>query len=98
MQLPLDDPTTLSLLYHLNSEPWLNDEAYESADALLEHQQAIAEAKMKLFREFVDGHTMAFYDEPSPALAEALEGMGTTYERFSFFQGLEADRKVEVPA
>jgi quinol monooxygenase YgiN len=73
-------------------------EAYESADALLEHQQAIAGAKMKLFREFVDGHTMAFYDEPSPALAEALEGMGTTYERFSFFQGLEADRKVEVPA
>lgn len=24
----LDDPTTLSLLYHLNSEPWLNDDAY----------------------------------------------------------------------
>jgi quinol monooxygenase YgiN len=73
-------------------------EAYESADALLEHQRAVAEAKMKLFRQFVDGHTMAFYDEPSPALAQALEGMGTTYERFSFFQGLEADRKVEVPA
>jgi SagB-type dehydrogenase family enzyme len=29
--LPLDDPTALSLLFHLNSEPWLNDEAYESA-------------------------------------------------------------------
>jgi SagB-type dehydrogenase family enzyme len=27
----LDDPTTLSLLFHLNSEPWLNDTAYESA-------------------------------------------------------------------
>jgi len=26
--IPLDDPTTLSLLFHLNSEPWLNDEAY----------------------------------------------------------------------
>ena len=26
---PLDDPTTLSLLFHLNSEPWLNDAAYE---------------------------------------------------------------------
>lgn len=24
----LEDPTTLSLLFHLNSEPWLNDEAY----------------------------------------------------------------------
>jgi quinol monooxygenase YgiN len=72
-------------------------EAYESADALLEQQQAIAEAKMKLFREFVDGHTMAFYDEPSPALAEALEGVGTTYECFSLLQGLEVDSKVEVP-
>jgi SagB-type dehydrogenase family enzyme len=27
----LDDPTSLSLLFHLNSEPWLNDTAYESA-------------------------------------------------------------------
>ena len=29
--LRLDDPTGLSLLFHLNSEPWLNDTAYESA-------------------------------------------------------------------
>src|SRR6185369_11914803 len=27
--LPVDDATTLSLLFHLNSEPWLNDEAYQ---------------------------------------------------------------------
>ena len=27
----LDDPTSLSLLFHLNSEPWLNDTAYENA-------------------------------------------------------------------
>jgi hypothetical protein len=73
-------------------------EAYESPEALLEHQRAIAEAKMKLFREFVDGHTMAFYHDPSPALAQALEGMGTTYERFTYFQGLNAESKVEVPA
>lgn len=73
-------------------------EAYESADALLEHQLAIAEAKMKLFRECVDGHAMAFYEDPSPALAQALEGLGATYERFFFFQGLEVDSKVEVPA
>jgi SagB-type dehydrogenase family enzyme len=31
VHLPLDDPTSLSLLYHLNSEPWLNDEAYAGA-------------------------------------------------------------------
>ena len=29
--LPRDDPTTLSLLFHLNSEPWLNEEAYKGA-------------------------------------------------------------------
>ena len=30
---PLDDPTSLSRLYHLNSEPWLNDDAYRSTAA-----------------------------------------------------------------
>ena len=29
--LPVDDTRELSLLFHLNSEPWLNDEAYELA-------------------------------------------------------------------
>jgi quinol monooxygenase YgiN len=75
-------------------------EAYVNADALLKHQQTIAEAKMKLFREFVEDHTMTFYDEPSPALAGALQAMGTTYKQFSFLQGLDADVEVleEVPA
>lgn len=75
-------------------------EAYDSADALLDHQRPIAEAKMKLFREFVASHTMVFYDGPSPALARALEAMETPYQRFSFFQGLEAGSTVpdEVPA
>jgi SagB-type dehydrogenase family enzyme len=27
--IPFEDPTTLALLYHLNSEPWLNKEAYQ---------------------------------------------------------------------
>jgi quinol monooxygenase YgiN len=66
-------------------------ETYASADALLAHQQAVAEAKMKLFRECVAGHTMTFYGELSPALAGALSGMGTTYTVFSFLQGLDAD-------
>lgn len=75
-------------------------EAYDSADALLAHQRPIGEAKMKLFREFLDGHTMSFYDEPSPALVQALQTMGTPYRRFSFFQGLEVGNKVldEIPA
>lgn len=69
-------------------------ETYDSADALLAHQQMVAEAKMKLFREFVDGHTMTFYDEPSPALTQALQAMGTPYQRFSFFQGLENESSI----
>jgi quinol monooxygenase YgiN len=75
-------------------------ESYVDADALLKHQQQVAEAKMKLFREFVAGHTMTFYGELSPALVGALKAMGTTYTAFSFLQGLEADIDVreEVPA
>jgi quinol monooxygenase YgiN len=75
-------------------------EAYDSADALLAHQRPIAEAKMRLFGEYLDGHTMSFYGEPSPALTHALEAMGTTYRQFAFFQGLEADSGApqEIPA
>jgi hypothetical protein len=55
---------------------------------------------MKLFREFLEGHTMTFYGELSPALVGALQAMGTPYRRFSFLQGLDADITVldEVPA
>jgi SagB-type dehydrogenase family enzyme len=34
--ISLEDPTTLSLLFHLNSEPWLNAEAYKSAGSAQE--------------------------------------------------------------
>lgn len=75
-------------------------EAYVDADALLRYQQGIAEAKMRLFRDFVDGHTMAFYGKLSPALAGALKAMGVKYTVFSFLQGLDAGISVldEVPA
>jgi pimeloyl-ACP methyl ester carboxylesterase/quinol monooxygenase YgiN len=66
-------------------------EAYVNADALLKHQQTIAEAKMNLFREFVEAHTMTFYGEPSPALAGALQAMATPFTTFSSLQGLDAD-------
>jgi quinol monooxygenase YgiN len=69
-------------------------EAYVDADALLEHQQHVAAAKMKLFQDFVDDHHMRFYGEVSPALAGALEAMGTKFTQFSFFQGLGADVEV----
>ena len=37
--IPFEDPMALSGLFHLNSEPWLNDEAYESAGAAQEFKQ-----------------------------------------------------------
>jgi quinol monooxygenase YgiN len=74
-------------------------EAYVDADALLEHHHHIAEPKTRLFRDFADGHHMTFYAEPSPALAEAIEHIpGVEITRFSFFQGLDAEVREEVPA
>ena len=66
-------------------------EAYVDADALLAQQHRIGDAKRKLFRDFVAGHEMTFYGELSPALAGALESMGTTFHRLVFFQGLGAE-------
>jgi quinol monooxygenase YgiN len=68
-------------------------EAYGDADALLEQQHRIGEAKAKLFR-FVSGHSMTFFAEPSPALAETVAAMGTPFKQFSFLQGLDTDVKV----
>jgi SagB-type dehydrogenase family enzyme len=42
--IPLRDSTTLSLLYHLNSEPWPNREAYENTAYMVEYKE-IAEAE-----------------------------------------------------
>jgi hypothetical protein len=73
------------------------------ADALVEHSDHIAEARAKLFRDFAHDHTVTFYAEPSPALAEALETMppgAVKLKRLAFFQGLDADVRTgeEVPA
>jgi hypothetical protein len=68
-------------------------EAYVDANALLEQQHHVGEGKVRLFRDFVEGHTMTFYGAPSPALSKALETMGVPFKQFSFFQGLDADVK-----
>jgi quinol monooxygenase YgiN len=75
-------------------------EEYVDADSLIEHQQHIAEAKAKLFRDFADGHHMRFYGEPSPALAALVEKMGVEFTQFSLFQSLDAEIKTldQVPA
>lgn len=68
-------------------------EAYVDADALLEHAQHVGEARDRLFRDFAAGHHMTFYEEPSPALAEAMKAIppgAVKVTQFSFFQGLDA--------
>jgi SagB-type dehydrogenase family enzyme len=37
--IPADDPSTLALLYHLNSEPWLNFEAYSDPSCEVQYKQ-----------------------------------------------------------
>jgi quinol monooxygenase YgiN len=78
-------------------------EMYADADSLIEHSQHVAEARNKLFHDFADGHTVALYAEPSPALEEALKAMppgAVTLKRFTLFQALDADVEAieEVPA
>jgi hypothetical protein len=78
-------------------------EAYVDADALVEHAQHVGEARDNLFRDFAAGHHMTFYEEPSPALAEAMKAIppgAVKVTQFSIFQGLDADVEVphEIPA
>jgi len=73
-------------------------EAFTDADALLAHQRYVGEAKAQLFRDYVAGHTMTFYGKLSPALAGAMDAMGTEFTQFSFLQGLEVDVPQEVLA
>ena len=78
-------------------------ESYVDADALIEHSKHIAEARNSIFRDFAYGHTVQFYAEPSPALAQALQAMppgAVTLKQFSLFQSLDTDVEVleEIPA
>ena len=75
-------------------------EGYVDADGLLEHAHNVAEAREQLFRDHAYGHEMTIYGEPSPALAELMERLAghVTFNRYAFFQGLEAEVLDEVPA
>lgn len=41
MIIPLEDSTALSLLYHINSEPWQNTEAYQGEGYEVEYKSAV---------------------------------------------------------
>lgn len=82
--LPFEDETTLSLLFHLNSEPWANIEAYQSAvyeveykelrGALLEHElpPAAETAFAHLIRRRVSCRSFATRSLSLPLLSAAL--------------------------
>lgn len=64
-------------------------EAYVDADALVDHAFHVREARDVMFEEFAYDHEMAFYGEPSPRLAELVEGIGVNVTRFTLLQALE---------
>lgn len=64
-------------------------EAYVHADALVDHAFHVREARDVMFEEFAYDHEMAFYGEPSPRLAELVEGIGVNVTRFTLLQALE---------
>jgi quinol monooxygenase YgiN len=74
-------------------------EGYVDADGLLEHANNVAEARENLFRDYAYDHNMTLYGEPSPALAAVIERLAghVTFNRFSLFQGLDAEVRDEVP-
>jgi SagB-type dehydrogenase family enzyme len=85
MSIPVDDPTALSRLFHLNSEPWLNEKAYRGAPFVQEFRsdpQAARTALPKTERSPVQAlaegrrSMRAFLPEvlPLAALAAILRG------------------------
>jgi hypothetical protein len=48
--IPFEDPTTLSLLYHLNSEPWLNTQAYNDRPTKWNIERSARRVQRKRFR------------------------------------------------
>jgi SagB-type dehydrogenase family enzyme len=46
--LPVDDPMQLSRLFHLNSEPWLNEQAYRGAPFAQEFKDHLEAARIPL--------------------------------------------------
>ena len=84
-------PETDVALAHAPTRAQLHRVIVERDLGMLKHQQQIAEAKMKLMRGFVAGHTMTFYSEPSPALSQLLTSLGAAFTVFSPLQSLDVD-------
>jgi SagB-type dehydrogenase family enzyme len=82
--IPFEDSTSLSSLFHLNSEPWLNDEAYQSSGTTQEFKQpenVLAETSLpvpaqgflsELFRRRQSCRAFAHETMPLSALSELL--------------------------
>lgn len=64
-------------------------EAYVGPDALVQHAMNVRDARAVMFAEYADDHRMAFYGEPSPALAGLVERLGVPVTQFTLLQALE---------
>jgi hypothetical protein len=71
-------------------------EAYTGPEGLIEHNTHILEARLKLFRDFADGHFMTVYGELSPPLLDLLNAHRVGFKWFTFLQGL--DRSPVIPS
>jgi quinol monooxygenase YgiN len=71
-------------------------EAYSEPEGLVEHNSHILEARIKLFKDYADGHFMTVYGDHSQALLDLLNAHHVGFKWFSFFQGLE--RSTVVPS
>src|SRR3954465_15401155 len=82
--IPVDDPVTLSRLYHLNSEPWLNEQAYRetpfhheymdhpAASARIELPAPEHDALARLFAGRESARAFAAWTMPLATLSELL--------------------------
>lgn len=75
MSIPAKNPTALSRLFHLNSEPWLNEEAYRGAPYVQEYRTYPDATRIRLPETVVSAvqslaerrrSIRAFVDEPLP--------------------------------
>jgi len=64
-------------------------EAYTGPEGLIEHNDHILEARIKLFKDYADNHFMTFYGEPSQPLLDLLKAHPVGFKWFSFIRGLE---------
>jgi SagB-type dehydrogenase family enzyme len=98
--IPFEDPTTLSLLYHINSEPWLNTIAYQETGYEIEYRkigppgsalvlQPPVESPLK--KLLCDRYSCRHYDKremPTGTLSKLLFAANGVTRKMNFADGI----------